>query len=464
MPDTPPYQQDPVEYEDWLRKERALPMRRILAAILVLGVILCINLYFMHGGVQRRVDYVFLRARSAAKKLRPHDLYLPTPDLGRVQVAGRPAANPDLDKEGGGSVEQDPLTPSLLPAATSVAIAPTATPIPSATPADKPVAEPTLTVEASPLPPSVLLEADCHEPQGWNNCGPATLAMALRFYGWTEDQYTVAASTKPDVDDKNVSPEEMVAYAHSLGDMVAVMGYTTDTDLLKRLLRAGYPTIVETWFIPEPDDEMGHYRLLTGYDDVRQEFTAQDSYQGANQTIPYTELEHLWKVFNRVYVVVTKAGQAQELQALLGDGRSLSGSEADRQAMYKSALAVAQAEIEADPEDRYAWFNAGTNYLGLGQYEQAASAYDQARLLKLPWRMLWYQFGPFEAYLRAGRYQDVIDLANANLHTTANLEESYYYRGLARRALGDETGARQDLETALRYNPHYRQATEALNE
>ena len=39
--------------------------------------------------------------------------------------------------------------------------------------------------------------------------------MALRFYGWTEDQYTVAQATKPDKDDKNVSPGEMVAYAQA---------------------------------------------------------------------------------------------------------------------------------------------------------------------------------------------------------------------------------------------------------
>jgi hypothetical protein len=463
MPDTPPFQQDPVEYEDWLREERTLPLRRILAAICVLGVIVSINLYFMHGGVQRRVDYALLRARSAAKRLRPHDLYLPTPDLGRAQIARQPTANPDLDKGSQDSAKQSLLTPPP-PARTSVAAAPTATPAPSVTPADTSVPKPAATANTFPLPRAILLEADCHEPQGWNNCGPATLAMVLRFYGWTEDQYTVATSTKPDRDDKNVSPEEMVAYAHSLGDMTAVMGYATDTDLLKRLLSAGYPVIVETWFVPEPDDEMGHYRLLTGYDDVRQEFTTQDSYQGADQAIPYADLEDLWKVFNRVFVVVTKAEQAPELQALLGDGRSLSGNKADHQTMYHNALAIALAEIDADPEDRYAWFNAGTNYLGLGQYEQAASAYDQARLLKLPWRMLWYQFGPFEAYLRAGRYQDIIDLADANLHTTTNLEESYYYRGLARRARGDESGAQQDLETALRYNPHYRQAAEALNQ
>jgi tetratricopeptide (TPR) repeat protein len=165
----------------------------------------------------------------------------------------------------------------------------------------------------------------------------------------------------------------------------------------------------------------------------------------------------MWKVFNRVYVVVCPAQRAHELQVLLGQRVA-------PERMYRDALDRALSEIDANQEDRYAWFNAGTNYLGLGQYERAATAYDQARLLKLPWRMLWYQFGPFEAYLRVGRYQEVIDLADANLRTSNNLEESYYYRALARRALGDEGGARKDLETALRYNSLYEHAQEALND
>ena len=171
----------------------------------------------------------------------------------------------------------------------------------------------------------------------------------------------------------------------------------------------------------------------------------------------YDELDALWKVFNRAYVVVTEADRAQALTALLGEAL-------EPGAMYRNALEAALAETAADAEDRYAWFNAGTNYLGLGQFERAAAAYDQARLLRLPWRLLWYQFGPFEAYLRVGRYQEVIALADANLRTSKNLEESYFYRALARRALGDEEGARTDLETALRYNPLYERARETLND
>ena len=61
------------------------------------------------------------------------------------------------------------------------------------------------------LPPSVQIENDCHEPQGWNNCGPATLAMVLRFYGWTGDQYAVALGLLP----MEGTPEETARRASS---------------------------------------------------------------------------------------------------------------------------------------------------------------------------------------------------------------------------------------------------------
>ena len=89
-------------------------------------------------------------------------------------------------------------------------------------------------------------------------------------------------------------------------------------------------------------------------------------------------------------------------------------------------------------------------------------AYDQARQSGLHYRMLWYQFGPYESYYSAGRYDDVIALADATLATTANLEESYYWRGMARLAQGDAGGARADFEAALRYHENWSPAVIAL--
>jgi hypothetical protein len=57
----------------------------------------------------------------------------------------------------------------------------------------------------------------------------------------------------------------------------------------------------------------------------------------------------------------------------------------------------------------------GASLHHLGQEADAANAFDRARKIGLPWRMLWYQFDMFETYLSTGRYQDVLDLAGATV-------------------------------------------------
>lgn len=300
----------------------------------------------------------------------------------------------------------------------------------------------------------VTLTGVKHQWQSWNNCGPSTITMNLSFYGATVTQVEAAPALKPNRDDKNVSPEELAAYARSQG-FEAVTRVGGDVELLKRLLSNRVPVIVETWLEPDDNGGMGHYRLFTGYDEAGAYFIADDSLRGAGAEVPIAELEPFWQVFNRTYLVVYPAEQAALVQVILGEAML------DR-LMYERALATAQAEAQANPENGYAWFNIGTNYARLGEMTLAASAFDQARRVGLPFRMLWYQFDIFKAYLAEERYQDVIDLATATLEATNGLEEAYYYRGLALQATGQLDQAADDFRAALDYNPFFTPAQEAL--
>ena len=70
-------------------------------------------------------------------------------------------------------------------------------------------------------------------------------------------------------------------------------------------------------------------------------------------------------------------------------------------------------------------------------------------------RMVWYQFGMYAAYLATGRVADVLALTAATLENQGgrNVEETYYYRGLALAAAGDEAGAQAALARAAELNP-----------
>ncbi len=342
----------------------------------------------------------------------------------------------------------------------------TSTPIPSPTLTHLPPPTPTPVPTATPTPPvKIALTGLQHEHQGWNNCGPTTLAMALSYWGRSESQHDVAPVLKPDPEDKNVSPWEMETYARDLG-LGAIVRAGGSLERLKALVRAGFPPIVETWYVRDAQDQLGHYRLIVGYDDETQTFLTYDSLHGPDVIIGYRELDELWRVFNRVYLVIYAPEQWEEVASILDPDLNV-------EAMYERALEVARSEAVNPPETcvayaacadwvTFSWFNVGSNLTSLGRHAKAAVAYDQARQLGLHYRMLWYQFGPYESYHAVGRHEDVIALANVTLATTNNLEESYYWRGMSRLALGDVDGARADFEAALRYHENWPPAVNAL--
>jgi tetratricopeptide (TPR) repeat protein len=316
------------------------------------------------------------------------------------------------------------------------------------------------------LAQGTLLQGFRHEYQRFNNCGPATLGMNLSYWGSRDNQYQIAPVLKPNKQDKNVNPEELGSYARAKGYRVH-MGIAGNLDLLKRLLAAGFPVIAETWFITPDHGGMGHYRLLMGY--TQQYFNAFDSYYGPKVRLPYGEFDRLWQVFGRSYLVVYPAAKTTALAEVLG-------TRFEPAKELALALDVAQRETRAQASNPFAWFNLGTVQLKLGNTAAAVTAFDQSRRLgpqldprrpartvsNWPWRMLWYQFGPYEAYFKSGRYSDVITLASDVIGRVNDHEESYYWRGMARKAQGNLSGARSDWQTALRFKPNYTDARQQL--
>jgi tetratricopeptide (TPR) repeat protein len=331
---------------------------------------------------------------------------------------------------------------------------PTAAWLPSPTPA---LASPT---PLPPIPEKTVLTGAVHEYQQFNNCGPATLAIALSFRGWQGDQRDTRRLLRPNfatVDDKNVNPWEMVAYVEDQAGLGALTRVGGDLETVKRLIAAGYPVVVETGIQHKPRDWMGHYLLLTGYDDERERFITQDALVGPNIPLGYADFESGWLAFNRVFLVVYPPEQQDLVLSLLG-------GQAEPAEDYRAAVQKAQAETAGltGRDLFFAWYNLGSGLLALQDYSRAAQAYDQAFAVyptiaedDRPWRMLWYQPGPYEAYFMTGRYQDVITLGNQTLDLAGGpiLEETFYWMGRAREATGDMEKALYDYRKAVEINP-----------
>ncbi|MGJ3237283.1 MAG: C39 family peptidase [Anaerolineae bacterium] len=342
----------------------------------------------------------------------------------------------------------------------------------------------------SPLPPLYILGGFNYEAQMWNNCGPATLTIALSYFGYTDNQVRAQNYLKPNIEDKNVSPWQMVSYVNTQVPEIPVFAlqrHGGDIDTLRTLIANDFPVIIEEGYDPPELGEgwMGHYLLMKGYDDNRQIFTTHDSYEGANYEYSYDHIEEFWQHFNYTYIVLYTLDREAELMTLLGD-------DADELTNTMNALMIAIEEAEADNQDSFAWFNIGTNYvhlanierengnedIALTHYDRAKLAFDRAREIGIPWRMMWYQFGIYETYYEIaqasadearanGLYAEIIRLARETIQNCQNpngicyVEETYYYAGLARAGLGETSNALSNFNTALQVNANFQPAIEA---
>lgn len=382
------------------------------------------------------------------------------------------------------SQQNNPLTVETAVSTVHAEMLLTLTPASTPTPELGPTIEPTIT--STPLPATVLLNGVKYEHQHGrtNYCGPANFSMALTYWGWDGNRDVIGKVVMPiNEKDKNVMPYELQDYiTENVPGMTSIIRNGGDFETLKRLISAGYPVITEKG-IYETDlngkfSWMGHYAFITGYEDANQVLIYQDSYQpepetnpGQNRRIRYEAFVEGWRAFNYVFVVVFPVEKQEEVLALLGPL-------ADETQANRHALEVAKAESQTlyGIDQYFAWFNIGSSHVELLEYADAANAYDYAFSLYAnlnvddtarPYRMMWYQTGPYKAYYYTNRFSDVINLADTTLNDTIAepvLEESLYWRGRAYYMAGQTDLATKDYRTALKYHPNWAPAVQALQE
>ena len=307
------------------------------------------------------------------------------------------------------------------------------------------------------IPTSARLSGLRHVYQTWNNCGGENLTMAMSYYGWNNDQDVARAWLKPNVEDKNVSPWQMANYVNQQSGLNAraLWRYGGDIELIKRALAAGFPIIAESGYDVEDLGWMGHYETVVAYDDAAQTLWVYDSYlgpgEGSGRVHGYAEFDSWWRHFNRAYILLFPPDQEQKVREVLGPA-------VDPLYAAQYALDRAKQEAAANPADGWAWFNAGTSSVKLGRYHDAAIYFDEAFRQGLPYRLMWYMFGPYEAYFNIGRFNDMIALADNTETTTEYVEETNYWRGMAYAALGQYDAAIDEFNTAIAFNPNFTEA------
>ena len=221
---------------------------------------------------------------------------------------------------------------------------------------------------ASALPTSASLGPLVEIPQTYNNCGPATIAEVLAFWGISRTQWQVQAALRVDGPIVGMTPYGVPAYARSLGLRV-LMGVGGTSRLIKYFVQHGIPAIAHQ--VVSLSDGTGHWRPVEAYDDAEGVFVTGDTYLGAGYRLTYDVFARLWALRDNAFVVLYPA----TYQAAVSTSLSASGWQ--KTGAYQHDLAMLKA-YQLDPSPTSAPASASSAYRYL------AMAWDEAQLARVP--------------------------------------------------------------------------------
>ena len=319
---------------------------------------------------------------------------------------------------------------------------------------EKPSASPKINLDKPPISKEIPIRT--HAFQSFNNCGPAALSMALSYYGIDKSQQELGQALRPyqipggNNDDKSVTLEELAEKSKEF-NLIPYHRPNGNVETLKLFISYDIPIITRTWL--KPNDDIGHYRVVRGYDETS--FIQDDSLQNKNLKYTFTDFNEIWKKFNYEYLVLIPKEKHEIAEAILGENL-------DPKISWQKAVELSQKELEKNPEDIYARFNLSVAYYNIGDYQKSVEEFEKVESY-LSFRTLWYQIEPVQAYFELGNYDRVFEITDKVLdyHNRA-FSELYLIRGRIYQKQGKLEEAKSEFQKAVQYNINLKPAQEAL--
>lgn len=298
------------------------------------------------------------------------------------------------------------------------------------------------------LPESKILKNDYHIYQTFNNCGPASLSMALSYFGINISQKKLGEELRPyqipsgNNDDKSVTLKELAEKSKEYG-FEPIYRPNGDINIIKHAIYYDIPVIIKTWMAP--DDDVGHYRVVKGYDAANNEIIQDDSMQGKNLRFKYDYLDQIWKQFNYEYLLLVPKEKLDVVKEFLNENYN-------KTTAWENARENALEQLEKNKNDVYAKFNLSVANYYLGNYEASVEYYEQVKNDISP-KMLWYQIEPILSYYELGEYTKIFEISEEILNNgNKAYSELYIVRGDIYQNQNKPNQAQEEYEKAIFYN------------
>ena len=165
---------------------------------------------------------------------------------------------------------------------------------------------------AASAPGSTTLGPLRHVTQTLNNCGPASVAEVLDYWGIEKTQGELAAILRHGT--ALMSTDDVADYLPTIGLREYIGNSGTDSTL-KTLLDNGLPVIVAQSVTLL--NSFPHFRPIEAYDDGRQQFTASDPLLGAGYRMTYASFDKMWAESDNTFLVIYPPTMQHALDAAI---------------------------------------------------------------------------------------------------------------------------------------------------
>ena len=254
---------------------------------------------------------------------------------------------------------------------------------PSPTPQPQPTAQPTPVpkVQLANIPPSKRIGPLIFISQTLNNCGPASIAEILNYFGVQRSQAQVASVLRPDLPAYGMSLYGVPFYAESVG-MRAAGGLSSSDELVKAFVANGLPVIVADQV--SRSDPTRHFRPIDGFDDKDGYFIGSDPYLGPNHRINYADFDDLWRISLNRWVVIYPPDKQDLVDAVLA--RYWNKEQAIEAGLQRSQQRQAQ-----QPRLPWTWLELADIQIEMGDVKSANENIQKGAALGLPFEAHWLQ-------------------------------------------------------------------------
>ena len=226
---------------------------------------------------------------------------------------------------------------------------------------------------SAPLPARADVGPMRHLWQTLNNCGPASVVMALSTLGVDADQEIARLALRgPDLR-RGMGPGPVDPWVNDLYGLRSISRVNGTIELMKRLVANGFAPMVTQWMQDPTISRIAHWRTVRGYDDDLAVFYVNDPMLGANVPLTYEWFSANWQPFSYRWMVLYRPDDQGRLQQLIGLDWTESGM---RDRFYARAKADAYAQ-----DTSAAWLTYGEAAYQDGWFAEAVAAFDHGMQL-----------------------------------------------------------------------------------